>query len=654
MAGNLLSDDDVMGGPKGPPNLLSDEDVMKPAKVAPASEEESPRKASARSAALGAAGPIALAAKAAEAAGIDMPDPIKTIKNIPASAGRVAEGLYHAVRHPIDTATGVGKLAEALLSHVEDPELRGAINRASPEVQKAYNDAVEAQKERTKPVLEAALKGIEERYGSLAALKNTIETDPVGAALDASMVVPVASPISAGGRLASGVTRGVVEPAISHALAFKAGVGADDIRLAARAGMLGGEENAAFRGQMTRTAPMDVPVELAERGAAKEAQQAREAYLANKENWNEANKYLDIAPVEGAVEKGRGMTRFDGLAYNLEGDKALDAIAARIAEWKNKAVPENVPKAVEPAPPLRAGESRSSLISSPETSIYTREGAPAGPLPEDAYVRRAAIDEPGTITTIPERRPTNEAILDQLVNEREATHAPRFTGPAPDTGVMGPHPSSAYTIEGFDKLKQAVGELVFTRNIAPEGTAARAAAMTVYNAIKDEIGKQAPNYAKAMGDAQEAIEQLKEIRKGLSVNERASMDTTLSKLQSAMRSDVAGRFGARKQLVDVLAQHEPTLPYALAGQSMSSIAPRGMTARLMAGGELVGHGLTAGTTLPALALSSPRLVGEAANAAGRMGGIINSAWQAAGEILKNSAGPAAELGKIDQQLNAPR
>lgn len=178
------------------------------------------------------------------------------------------------------------------------------------------------------------------------------------------------------------------------------------------------------------------------------------------------------------------------------------------------------------------------------------------------------------------------------------------------------------TPERFDAMKQAVGEI---RQKTQQGTLERRIADSVYHGIKSEIVKQVPEYAKTMKDYQAASESINEARRALSVNDRATADTTMRKLQSTMRDGVATNYGQRGRVLDELAQYEPGLPAALAGQNLNSWAPRGLA-------RMVGSPVAAGAAymqnplgLAALPLASPRLMGELAYGAGRGAGAIDAA-----------------------------
>lgn len=180
-----------------------------------------------------------------------------------------------------------------------------------------------------------------------------------------------------------------------------------------------------------------------------------------------------------------------------------------------------------------------------------------------------------------------------------------------------------HTAEGFDALKQAIGEI---RQSTDPGTLSRNIADSVYNATKGTIVKQAPSYADTMLGYSDASEKLNELTKTFSLGEKTAPDTTLRKLQSVTRNNVNTNYGQRTKLMDDLAKYEPNLLPALAGQATSSLLPRGL-ARLGAHGALgAGAVYMSPATIPFALASSPRLAGETAYAVGKgLGGVKKAA-----------------------------
>ena len=181
-------------------------------------------------------------------------------------------------------------------------------------------------------------------------------------------------------------------------------------------------------------------------------------------------------------------------------------------------------------------------------------------------------------------------------------------------------PAVYHTVEGIDSLKQAIGSI---RDSLPYGSPARNAANEVYSAVRGEITRQAPSYAKVMNDYEVASELLSEIETTLSQNPRASIDTQVRKLQSILRNNANTNYGRRVELGEMLAeQGASNLFPQLAGQALSSATPRGLSGALAGAGALystipaIAQGITP-TGVLQLAATSPRAVGEVAYAAGK-------------------------------------
>ena len=198
-------------------------------------------------------------------------------------------------------------------------------------------------------------------------------------------------------------------------------------------------------------------------------------------------------------------------------------------------------------------------------------------------------------------------------------------------------PAEFHTPEGLDALKQKIGGIV--ESIPFEEKTARMVGAKAYNAIKDEIVKQAPVYAKTMKEYSEASEQIREIERALSLGGKASVDTAMRKLQSLTRNNANTNYGNRLELAKALEKQggNEIMP-ALAGQSLSSWTPRGLGNAVAGGLGLGGYALGGpAAAIPILASQSPRLMGEAAlktgqlarpfAAAGKHPGLVNALYQ---------------------------
>jgi len=204
-------------------------------------------------------------------------------------------------------------------------------------------------------------------------------------------------------------------------------------------------------------------------------------------------------------------------------------------------------------------------------------------------------------------------------------------------------PTEFHTPEGLDALKQAISDV---RDTTQFGTAARKAADTAYNAVKNEITAQAPVYSKVMKDYSQASETLSEIERALSLGNKASADTSMRKLQSLMRNNVATNYGNRLDLTRTLenAGGVDLLP-SIAGQAMTSATPRGITGQLGAGVTAL-SAFSNPLSAALLPLQSPRLVGEAAYGFGRLGGMAGDVAARGGNRLQQALGGSPALSAL--------
>ena len=184
----------------------------------------------------------------------------------------------------------------------------------------------------------------------------------------------------------------------------------------------------------------------------------------------------------------------------------------------------------------------------------------------------------------------------------------------------------AHTPEGLDFLKQKINNEILGKLDYQKDAFARNLVGDVYSELKSTINNQAPAYADVMKKYGEASDTINEIKKSLSLGEKASADTSLKKLQSILRDDVSSSFGHRKDLAQQLVEHgaEDLMP-ALAGQSLSSWKPRGMLGNLETAGGLgylALHPAALGSALMAAPFVIPRAAGEMAYAYGKGKGAV--------------------------------
>jgi hypothetical protein len=191
--------------------------------------------------------------------------------------------------------------------------------------------------------------------------------------------------------------------------------------------------------------------------------------------------------------------------------------------------------------------------------------------------------------------------------------------------------ADAHTPEGFDALKQKIYNEVLGKLDYQKDAFARNIVGDIYSGIKSSINNQAPAYADVMKNYGEASDTINEIKRALSLNEKASADTSLKKLQSILRDDVSSSFGHRKELAQQLVENgaEDLMP-ALAGQALSSWKPRGMLGNLETAGGLgylAFHPAALGSALMAAPFVVPRAAGEMAYAYGKGKGALKRAGE---------------------------
>lgn len=179
-------------------------------------------------------------------------------------------------------------------------------------------------------------------------------------------------------------------------------------------------------------------------------------------------------------------------------------------------------------------------------------------------------------------------------------------------------PAEYHTPEGFDALKQILGDI---RDDLPFGTPQRKVADDAYNAVRGTIAKQAPAYDKVMKGYAEASDEISAIEKELSLGKKVNPNTALRKLQSVLRDNANTSWGKRSGMADRLEQAgAPNLLSSLSGQALSSPIPRGLAKY----GDLAAA-LTYPPAILAAPIASPRFVGEVAHGSGVLARNINNA-----------------------------
>lgn len=472
--------------------------------------------------------------------------PGEALGNIPSSAANLAKGLYQAVTSPVQTVSGAMDVAAGGLQNALPKSVVNFVNQfeTNPE---AGQRAVQAAN--------AAGGMVKERYGSVDALKNTLATDPVGAAGDLSLLfsggasaasrLPVISKVAPALRTAASVTDPLNMAAkasgkmydlagalTKQGLGLKTGVGTEPITQAVQAGR---ESNPAFIENLRGNVPAANVLEDAKANLAQMNADKQQAYRSGMVNIKNDKSVLDFAGIDQALKNAENMAYYKGKIKDKTAASVLDNMKAKVADWKNS------------------------------------------------------------------------------------------------------NPADYHTPEGLDNLKQSLWEDF--GKLGQEEKTAYSVGKQVYDSVKSEINKQAPEYAKVMKEYTDASDLTKEIERSLSLGNKASADTAMRKLQSLMRNNVNTNYGQRLDLAQQLQQAggRDLMP-ALAGQAMSDWTPRGIQ-RATAGVEGLGAYAVGGPALAALdvAASSPRLVGEAAYKYGQLANALNQGKKAVSNAVPMTA-----------------
>lgn len=480
------------------------------------------------------------------------------IKNVPSSAGNFVQNLVEPFMSPYQTAKGLVALGDALGSKISRPGnlLRVGDPEPTPE-------QLAARAKREAPA-DAVGQFFAERYGGIENIKNTLATDPVGAAADLSTVLTAggalptrAAPIlkraaaavdpltQTGNALKLGAKG--AEVAASNALGVTTGAGTESIRAAGRAGMEGGEAAKAFTANMRGDVPVDQIVEIAKSGLEKIRQERADAYKAGKADLSKDKTVLDFNDIDAKVGKASEVGTYKGQTTEPKAVAITQEMTDSINAWKQ---------------------------------------------------------------------------LD---------------------------PAEFHTPEGLDALKRRLGNI---RDSTQQGSPERVAADRIYRAVRDEVAAQAPGYAKMMEDYAASSDKLKEVTRTFSLGEKATGETAARKLQAATRDNANTSWRNRGELLNELSIHEPSLPYAISGQSLNALPPRGLVGR--GGAMAVGAGILANPLNPAnaaLLAFSPRLVGETVYFGGKAAGKIDDVAKALGvtaDAVRAAAQASYQTGRATQ------
>lgn len=480
--------------------------------------------------------------------------PGEALRNVGPSAGNFLHALVQPVLHPIDTAQALGNLASGFISKTGRPGDFLRVGDAAPTEEEL------ARRKKEEAGADAVAAFFKDRYGSVEGLKNTLATDPVGAAADAATV------LTGGGSMlarAPGVA-GTVGQVVT-----KAGRVVDPVNAAIEgtklAGKVAGYGTSSLLGRTSGVGGTIV------RQAAEEGMKGREASTVFRENMRGADPEAMVSMTDSALGQ---MKSARGAEYN----SGMGSVRTDPAVLDMKPIVEAFADSV---------------------SVGTFKGK----------------------TVSPSAVKTQNEILDVLTEWRNLD------------------PAEFHTPAGFDALKQRLGDI---KDNTPPHTRSRVIANNVYRAVKQEIEKQAPQYGEVMAKYAKDSDQIRQLEKSFARSENAATETAVGRLLSTARNNVTTNYGQRKKLLNELAKYEPALPAAIAGQTLNSFAPRGLTANLFsaAGLAALAHNPALIPLIPAF---MPRAVGEAAYYTGR---ALNPVTKLNQEMLRQGGLLGFQAGRV--------
>lgn len=459
----------------------------------------------------------------------------------------VAQALRNAPESAAQLATGAGTLIADVLGSIGTLERQGTV--------KTMTDlaAALAQGDTEDPTVQAAAKMLEEQYGSIDNLQRYFIKDPMAAIGDISLLLGgTGAGLKAAGatRLGEAVsqTGRVIDP-LSGMVALGTEVPAVAARTARDigAGQLPGEVAGFLPG--VGGASIDTAVSSGfARGRAGEPTPASEGFTEAMRNPERTTESV-VATAQDLVGKMRAKA---SLQY---------------------------------------------------TEAMKKFGQTPTPLGIDKVEKRMQQLKPASYDTWSSRK--DERPSDHVAWEKMNAFVDEYAQKA------AADPNLLLPLQ-MDQFKRDVYDIGSKINGAVDSKAATIAKQT-YNAVRQELVKHDPIYADIMRDYEKAANEAQQIEKSFSLGSTASVDTSARKLQSIFRNNVNTGFGARNVQAERMFEMDPTgeLQATLAGQTLSAIAPRGIS-RVS---PLVGK-----ASLIAAPLFSPRAVGEMAYGAGRAAG----------------------------------
>ena len=222
-----------------------------------------------------------------------------------------------------------------------------------------------------------------------------------------------------------------------------------------------------------------------------------------------------------------------------------------------------------------------------------------------------------------------DKMLDTLEEEIRGT-PPTMTSPGTLGYMNAPAGSPFHTLQGFDDLKQKIGNLLYDRNLSPK---TKANIGQLYGAAKKSITDVYPDYEKLMEASQQNILQMKDLMS------QAGKDTIPATKQFA-KVMLSTRKGD-DTLLSALAKQDGRIPYLLAGHTMHDWLPNRLRTAIAANPLTLFALFHNPTLIPALLAGSPKAMGKLNYNVARMSKLPSKATLPVGVA-------AEQLSKVDE------
>ncbi|MBX9862919.1 MAG: hypothetical protein K2Y42_09225 [Hyphomicrobium sp.] len=298
------------------------------------------------------------------------------VSNIPASAQRFGESIWHAVTNPVETVSNIAEVGYGAGSK--------AVGAAADAVGIDMDQEAKANREAK---FNAVKDFFAERYGGEENIKRTLAEDPVGMAADlgtilsggtavASRIPGVASAASKAGRIAdtavsatgrleqplraagsksAAIARGVLNPVegainatkfagrnvVAPIIGTMTGAGTESVRAAGQAGAQG---NRAFLENMRGQAGINDTIDMAQSAMGQIRKERSDAYKAGMETVKASDAPVSYAPIMKSLSEAHKKAYYRDVPIDDVAAKTLDEIQGKINQFREieKASPADV------------------------------------------------------------------------------------------------------------------------------------------------------------------------------------------------------------------------------------------------------------------------------------------------------------------------